>query len=60
MTGSSSVMGPDYLMDEDIVLVTVNYRLNVFGECLYSKESNIFHNSCFKWLIIDFCFMKGF
>lgn len=32
--GSSraDMYGPDYLMTEDIVLVTINYRLNIFGK----------------------------
>jgi carboxylesterase type B len=25
--------GPHYLLDKDIVLVTINYRLSVLGEC---------------------------
>ena len=29
---------PDYLLDEDIVLVTINYRLGMFG--FMSTESN--------------------
>jgi carboxylesterase type B len=29
--------GPHYLLDKDIVLVTVNYRLSVLGEC-HRKE----------------------
>ena len=29
--GDNAYLGPDYLMDEDVVLVTFNYRLNVFG-----------------------------
>lgn len=29
--GSGSYNGADYFMDEDVVLVTVNYRLGVFG-----------------------------
>ncbi|CAG7836479.1 unnamed protein product [Allacma fusca] len=38
MFGSGSVMGPKYIMDEDVVLVTTNYRLGdpnkvtIFGE----------------------------
>lgn len=31
MSGSSVWMGPDMLLDEDIVLVTINYRLGPFG-----------------------------
>jgi carboxylesterase type B len=29
--------GPHYLLDKDIVLVTINYRLSVLGEC-HRKE----------------------
>lgn len=31
-SGNDLFYGPDYLMKKDIVLVTVNYRLGVFGE----------------------------
>lgn len=31
MSGSSNTYGPDYFMDQDLVLVTLNYRLNAFG-----------------------------
>ncbi|XP_017781967.1 PREDICTED: esterase E4-like, partial [Nicrophorus vespilloides] len=31
LEGSSSLYGPRFLMTEDIVLVTVNYRLGIFG-----------------------------
>ncbi|XP_065347264.1 esterase E4-like [Cloeon dipterum] len=31
LCGSAGTYGPDYLMDQDIVLVTPNYRLGVFG-----------------------------
>ncbi|XP_063701626.1 esterase B1-like [Culicoides brevitarsis] len=30
-SGSSQVYGPDYLVERDVVVVTVNYRLNIFG-----------------------------
>ena len=29
--GGSNGYGPDYFMDEDVVLVTINYRLGTFG-----------------------------
>lgn len=29
--GRSSYYGPDYFMDKDVVLVTVHYRLGIFG-----------------------------
>lgn len=31
MSGGSSWHGPDILLDEDIILVTINYRLGPFG-----------------------------
>ncbi|XP_075216879.1 esterase E4-like [Lycorma delicatula] len=31
MTAASSLLGPDYLLDHDVVLVTVNYRLDALG-----------------------------
>lgn len=31
MAGGSNYMGPLYLMQEDVILVTINYRLNSFG-----------------------------
>lgn len=33
-SGNEANYGPGYLMDVDVVLVTLNYRLDVFGECL--------------------------
>lgn len=34
--GSSSkdLYGPDYLLKEDVVLVTINYRTGLLGNCL--------------------------
>ena len=29
--GGTDLLHPDYLMEEDVVLVTVQYRLNAFG-----------------------------
>lgn len=31
-SGQSSIFGPQYLLDKDIVLVTINYRLGALGE----------------------------
>jgi carboxylesterase type B len=31
-TGHSEAYGPQYLMDQDIVLVTTNYRLGALGK----------------------------
>lgn len=30
-SGQSSLFGPQYLLDKDIVLVTINYRLGALG-----------------------------
>lgn len=30
-SGNSDELGPDFLMDYDVVLVTINYRVGVFG-----------------------------
>ena len=32
MFGGSSMMGPQYFMDQDVVLVTMNYRLGALGK----------------------------
>lgn len=38
-SGSTELYGPDYLMEEDIVLVTINYRVGVLGFlCLEHPE----------------------
>ena len=29
--GGAKIYNPDYLMEEDIVLVVIQYRLNIFG-----------------------------
>lgn len=30
-SGSDTLFGPDYIVERDVVLVTINYRLNVLG-----------------------------
>lgn len=30
--GDTDFYGPEYFLDKDIVLVTINYRLDVFGK----------------------------
>lgn len=42
-TGSnkSDLYGPDYLMTQDIVLVTINYRLGILGKSILSSSSFI-------------------
>lgn len=31
LCGSANMYGPDYILDEDVVLVTINYRIGVLG-----------------------------
>lgn len=31
-SGASFLHGPEYIMDEEVVLVTINYRLGIFGK----------------------------
>lgn len=31
-SGNTDLHGPDYLMEQDIVLVTLNYRVGAFGK----------------------------
>jgi carboxylesterase type B len=33
-SGNRDVNGPDYFMDEDVILVTINYRLGALGEVI--------------------------
>ncbi|CAG7832230.1 unnamed protein product [Allacma fusca] len=49
--GAGSVMGPRYFMDEDVILVTINYRLGVFG-FLNTKSNLVSGNMAFKDMII--------
>lgn len=30
-SGSTLLYGPDYLVEKDVIVVTINYRLNIFG-----------------------------
>lgn len=31
-SGSLDMYSPDYLLDENVIVVTINYRLNVLGK----------------------------
>jgi carboxylesterase type B len=31
-SGTSELYGPDYLLNEDVVVVTINYRLGALGK----------------------------
>jgi hypothetical protein len=33
-SGAGSEAGPSYLLQEDVVLVTINYRLGILGTCV--------------------------
>lgn len=37
--GDADVYGPEFLIQHDIILVTLNYRLGVLGKILYRKIS---------------------
>lgn len=39
-SGQSINFGPQYLLDKDIVLVTVNYRLGALGNFNHISQSN--------------------
>lgn len=41
-SGSLDFYSPDYLLDENVIVVTINYRLNVLGE--YIGINVIVHN----------------
>lgn len=47
MGGSSNsrLYAPDYLLNQDIVLVTFNYRLNILGKTKNYSENDIEHLS---------------
>nr|CAD7196201.1 unnamed protein product [Timema douglasi] len=40
-SGSSKFYGPDYIVAEDIVLVTINYRLGVLGKLRFNRRNCI-------------------
>lgn len=41
--GEKDLSGPDYILDRDIVLVTINYRVGPFGN--YFTNAYNLHNS---------------
>lgn len=55
-TGSSYLNGPDYLLDEDIVLVTLNYRLGVMGKWFLISLSVFYRKSSNAQVIQHFIF----
>lgn len=55
-TGGSYLHGPEFLMDRNIVLVTINYRLGALGESRYiklitkhEKKTTVYVNRSDKW-----------
>lgn len=35
-SGSLNYHSPDYLLDENVIVVTFNYRLNILGKAYYT------------------------
>jgi len=53
--GSSYEYGPSYLMQQDVVLVTLNYRLGVFGIDNYFLDDSVnFSLNCSAHFCIQF------
>ena len=52
--GSGSGYRPELFMDEEIILVTVNYRLNSFGKHLTHRSDKCKITSCFSIEIISY------
>lgn len=38
-SGGTELFGPDYLVEKNVVLVTINYRLGPLGEYMKAKTS---------------------
>jgi hypothetical protein len=50
-SGNTNLHGPDHLMSEDILLVTINYRLGALGQF-----KTIYYTGPAKWLGYMQCF----
>lgn len=48
--GNKQYLGPEYFMDKDVILVTINYRLGVFGKQLVRLQAANSKNSSKKIL----------
>lgn len=42
LAGHSGSFGPEYFMDNDVVLVSINYRLGLFGKICLTKLILVF------------------
>lgn len=47
LRGSGSEYGPDYLMEKPVILITINYRLNIFGY-FTTNDENAYGNTAIK------------
>jgi carboxylesterase type B len=53
-SGNSDTYGPQYLLDKDVVLVTINYRLGPLGKFQMVYVHGTFKRACFT----DFSFNR--
>ena len=37
-SGDDDLFGPDFLIEKDVILVTINFRLGVLGNCTYAAS----------------------
>lgn len=58
LTGASALLGPQYLLDQEIVLVTMNYRLGSLG-FLSTGEKEAPGNYGFKDQVLALKFVKN-
>ena len=42
-SGDRDIYGPDYFIDEDVILVTLNYRLGILGKQLCIGDYWYYH-----------------
>lgn len=52
MTGTSEIHRAHYFMDNDVVVVTFNYRLGAFGKSIFCKVSQFTPVSSFLFMIV--------
>jgi len=57
IVGTSSMHGPDYLLEHDVVLVTVNYRLGALG-FLSTEDKNCPGNFAFKDQVLSLIWIQ--